>query len=154
MRFYIKYIQPVKHKIELGDSLSLPTAWETIIGLQFENLVVNNRKYLHRLLTIKPEELVFANPYLQTQTIERKKCQIDYMIQTKFNTIYVCEIKFSKKPIGPDVITEVQEKISKLKLPKGFSCRPVLIHVNGVTDSVIEKEYFSMVIDFATLLSD
>lgn len=153
MRFYIKYILPNKHRIEIGNSIALPPAWETIMGLQFENLVINNRKQIHDLLNIKTEEIVFANPYLQTQTKERKKCQVDYMIQTKFNTIYVCEIKFSKSPIDVKIIRELEEKISRLQTPKGFSCRPVLIHVNGISDNIIAKDYFSTIIDFAELLN-
>lgn len=30
--------------------------------------------------------------------------------------------------------------------------RPVLIHVNGVSDSVIEKEFFTNIVDFGNLL--
>lgn len=36
--------------------------------------------------------------------------------------------------------------------PKEFSIRPILIHVNGVTDAVIESEYFSDIIDFGQFL--
>jgi uncharacterized protein len=74
------------------------------------------------------------------------------MIQTRFNTLYVCEVKFSKKPIGPRVAEEVQEKIKRLKIPKSFSIRPVLIHVNGVEDSVLDRGYFDKIIDFSQLL--
>ena len=65
---------------------------------------------------------------------------------------YICEIKFSKNPIGIDVIKEVQEKIYRLKYPKGFSCRPVLIHVNGITDEIIEQGFFAKIIDFCKFL--
>ena len=50
------------------------------------------------------------------------------------------------------IIDEVQEKIRRLKIPKGFSIRPFLVHVNGVSDSVIESEFFSDLIDFSQLL--
>jgi uncharacterized protein len=85
-------------------------------------------------------------------TAKQPGCQIDYMIQTKFNTLYVCEVKFSKNPIGADVIKEVQQKIDRLKQPKGFSCRPVLIHVNGVTNDLVDNHYFAAIIDFSQLL--
>ena len=74
------------------------------------------------------------------------------MVQTKFNTLYVCEIKFSKNSIGSDVIQEMQQKIDRLKRPKSFSCRPVLIHVNGVTDELKDQNYFAEIIDFCDLL--
>ena len=46
----------------------------------------------------------------------------------------------------------MQEKIKKLKLPRGFSVRPVLIHVNGVHDSVSTADYFANLIDFSEFL--
>ena len=154
LRFYLKYILPYKNQIDNNEMYNLPPGWESIIGLQFENLVVNNRKLLHQLLQFSDHEILISNPYLQTQTKQRQKCQIDYLIQTRFNTLYLCEIKFSKNPLGMQVIHEVQEKINRLVIPKGFSIRPVLIHVNGVNDNVIASQFFSNIIDFDTLLTN
>lgn len=75
------------------------------------------------------------------------------MIQTKFNTLYICEIKFSKNSVGVNVVKEVQQKIDRLKRPKEFSCRPILIHVNGVTEDVLDKDYFAGIVDSRQLLS-
>jgi hypothetical protein len=72
---------------------------------------------------IGADDIVFDNPYWQTATQKTRGCQIDYMIQCRNNTVYVCEIK------------------------------PVLIHVNGVDDSVLEERYFDTVIDFGELWS-
>jgi len=66
----------------------------------------------------------------------------------------VCEVKFSKKPIGPRIIEEVKEKTKRLKVPRRFSIRPILIHVNGVEDSVIDEGYFDKIIDFSQLLDN
>ena len=74
------------------------------------------------------------------------------MVQTRFNTLYICEVKFIKNPVDPQIIDEMEEKIKRLKVPKRFSIRPVLIHVNGVEDSVLDKEYFDKIIDFGQLL--
>ena len=51
------------------------------------------------------------------------------------------------------IIQEVQAKINALKSPKGFFHRPVLIHVNGVTDEVTDSDYFSAIIDMGELLT-
>jgi hypothetical protein len=48
----------------------------------------------------------------------------------------------------------VQNKINALVLPRGISCRPVLIHVNGVTKDVLEEDYFATILDFAQLLDE
>ncbi len=156
LRFYLKYIEKNLTKIKrnsfaLKSLTSLPE-WPGIIGLQFENLVINNKKTLQRLLNIAPEDVICENPFFQRKTNRTKGCQIDYMIQTKFNSLYVCEIKFSKQKIDVGIIEEVQNKIAAIARPKNFSCRPVLIHVNGVTDDVVDSDYFAAIIDFSQLL--
>ncbi len=153
LRFYLKYIQPNREQIEAGKIRKLPPGWYSILGLQFENLVVNNGALVQRILDIPTEEVVFSAPYLQTPRSRRKGCQIDYLIQTRFNTIYVCEVKFSQGKIGIDVITEMKEKLNALQLPKGFSMRPILIHVNGVDERVIDSGFFARIIDFSELLT-
>ncbi len=156
IRFYLKYIDKALLKIDNDDfafkSLGSLPGWETMMGLQFENLVLKNRKNIKELLNIKSEEVISDNPFFQRETSKQEGCQIDYMIQTKFGGLYICEVKFSKNPIGKDIITEVQQKLDKLSYPKGFSCRPVLIHVNGVHEDVIDSGFFAEIIDFSEQL--
>ncbi|MBS0358772.1 MAG: AAA family ATPase [Proteobacteria bacterium] len=157
LRFYLKYIDKHKLKIENNEfafkSLITLPAWETIMGLQFENLVLKNRYYIKKLLKINSADIVSDNPFFQRKTERLAGCQIDYLIQTKFD-LYICEIKFSKSEIQTNIISEMQKKIKNLHYPKGFSCRPVLIHVNGVHEKVIESGYFSEIIDFSKFLSE
>lgn len=155
-RFYLKYIEPNKHKIEhdqlIANKVSSLTQWSSIMGLQFETLVLNNRRLIWETLKIAPEEIIFDNPYFQNKTKRHPGCQIDYLIQTKFNTVYVCEIKFSQKEIGSSIIEEVEEKIQRLSLPKHFSYRPVLIQTNGVSEELEDSGYFSNIINLETWL--
>lgn len=92
------------------------------------------------------------NPYFQRQTQRHSDCQIDYMIQTKYNSLHLCEIKFSKEIIGIDVINEAKQKIDRLGCKKNFSIWRALIHVNGVTESITDSGFFSHLIDFSQLL--
>lgn len=151
VRFYLKYILPHRGKIEKGLMRDMPAAWLSIMGLQFENLVLNNLEALFQLLGIPLQEVVCASPYFQTQTARRNACQVDLLIQTRFQQLYVGEIKFSSQPIGVSVVKEVRSKIEALERPKGFSCRPFLVHVNDVAEGVIEADYFSHLIDFGSL---
>lgn len=158
LRFYLKYIAPNHAKIDRGGFLNLSLinlpGWDGVMGLQFENLVAHNRTILWKMMAISPEEIVMDGPFFQNATARQSGCQVDYMVQTRFNTLYICEIKFSKSPVGPQVIAEMEEKIKRLKIPKGFSIRPVLIHVNGVESSVLDRCYFDKVIDFGELLNN
>jgi uncharacterized protein len=157
LRFYLRYIFPHLNKINKGQfktmSLSSFPGWDSIMGLQFENVVLNNRKLIHEKLGIRPEEIVCDNPYFQRKTLKQQGCQIDYLVQSKYKTLYVCEIKFLRSEIDVSVIHAVKEKIAKLALPRGFACLPVLIHVNGVSDEVKETDYFCKIIDFSEMLN-
>ena len=70
------------------------------------------------------------------------------MIQTKYRTLYVCEIKFSKNVIKRNIINEVQNKIDALKNIKGVSYRPILIHAGEVHKDVKESDYFVKIKDY------
>lgn len=157
LRFYLKYIEKNLSKINrdafaLKSLIALPE-WHSIMGFQFENLILNNRKKIHEILRIFPEDIICENPFFQRKTNRVKGCQIDYMIKTKFGTLYVCEIKFSHDKIGCWVIDEIQAKIDALKHYQGHSYRPVLLQVNGVTQELIDRDYFAEIIDLEQLLN-
>lgn len=153
IRFYLKYMAPKlnqikKNQLSSVSLLSFPN-WDGMMGLQFENIVLNNRQEVYPLLGCQPEEIVSDNPYFQHHTTKQKGCQIDYLIQTRYHMLFVCEIKFSRREIDLSVIDEVKEKLSKIILPRGFACLPVLIHVNGVSDEVKNSNFFFKIIDFS-----
>jgi uncharacterized protein len=151
-RFYFRCIKPNKAAVERG-AVRLPAGSEGILGLQFENVILKNRPSVWKKLGISADDIVFDNPYWQTATHKTRGCQIDYMIQCRNNTVYACEIKFSKSPLQRAVISEVDRKIRSIAKPRNYTFRPVLIHVNGVDDSALEERYFDTVIDFGELWS-
>ncbi len=158
IRFYLRHVAPNRPRIQSGlfenRSLASLPGWESMLALQFENLVLNNMHVVIDRLGIPREEIVFANPFFQRATRLHPGCQLDLAIQSRFNTVHVCEIKFSRSSIKPSVIDEVEQKINVLNLPGQFSVRPVLIHVNGVHQDVIDQGYFAKCIDFGELLTD
>jgi len=158
LRFYIKYIRPNISKIlnnQFSDqSLGSLPSYSSMMGYQIENLVLNNRKDIKNLIGIYPDEVVFDNPYFQRPTERHKGCQVDYMIQTRFGTLYLCEIKFSRDVIRKDIIEEIEKKIKNLAIPKNFSIRPVLIHTSWVHDNVLDSNYFAKIINLSDLLKN
>jgi len=151
-RFYFRCIKPNKAAVERG-AAQLPAGSEGILGLQFENVILKNRPSVWKKLGISADDIVFDNPYWQTATQKTRGCQIDYMIQCRNNTVYACEIKFSKSPLQRAVISEVDRKIRTIAKPRNYTFRPVLIQVNGVDDSLIDERYFDTVIDFGEMWS-
>lgn len=157
MRFYLKFIQPNHSKILqdrfTGMDMSDLPGWRSILGLQFENLVLKNRFRILEKLGIKPADIVTDNPFFQRKSSKFAGCQIDYLIQTRFNTLFAVEIKFSQTEIKGDVIQEMKDKLNRMVTPSRFSCWPVLVHVNGASDSVTDSGYFSEIIDFSQFLT-
>ena len=46
----------------------------------------------------------------------------------------------------------MESKVAALLIPKHMSYRKVLIHVSGVTDEVLNKDYFDKIIDWTELI--
>ncbi len=155
LRYYLKYIEPEKEAIE-GDlysdiHLENLAEWVVIMGLQFENIVLNNIKWIINKLDIPYESIVSVSPYFQKKTTKQEACQIDLLIHTKF-TLYVCEIKFRRK-ITTAVINEVSQKIERLRYPRSMTVRPVLIYQGELAPQIIRENFFSSLISFEELLN-
>jgi len=149
LRFYLKYIKPNKGKIENGlyqyIALENLAEWEIVMGFQFENLILSNTKSVCLLLGINLSMIKSAAPFFQKKTKTKSGCQIDLLIETKY-TLYVCEMKF-RKLIKADIIKKMAHKIIKLKPPKHFSVRPVLIYAGELEQTVYDAGYFTNIID-------
>jgi len=158
LRFYLKYIEPIRDKIEAGlfrfgglDSLG---NFAGVVGLQFENLVLNNLPSVLDRLGIDLSAIVSASPYIQNATRRNKGgCQIDLLIHARFDTLYVCELKF-RRHIDAGVIDEVRQKIERLKRPRNFSVRPILIYEGQIADSLRSSMFFDKLLPFGELLDE
>ncbi len=153
VRFYLKYIEPYHDRIQAGHMQALPKGWTSIMGLQFENLVCNNSSILLEHLGISPNDVVWSGPFWQASNARTQGCQVDYLIQTEHRVFYLCEVKFLEQPIPFSIVNQVKDKVNRLAVPRGFSQRFVLIHVNGVAERVEHDPLFSSIIDFGQLLN-
>lgn len=155
-RFYLNYIFPNKDKIKAGlykyHSLENLPEWPVIMGFQFENLILNNLPEVLKNLEIPFESILSAGSFVQKATKLKKACQIDLLIDTKYN-VYICEIKFKKK-ITKAAIDEVEEKIKKLNLPANKSIRPVLIYEGELDSQILREDYFSSILSFKEIISN
>lgn len=155
LRFYIHYIEPNITKIEQGAFLEVPLSslpgWEPMLAFQLENLLLKNRLLLYRALGIHGQDVVMDNPYIQRGSGRKKGCQIDYLVQMRSNTLFVCEVKMRRKELGLEVIEELKEKIESLDLPKGFGISPVVFHLGPLSDALLSSRYFYRMIDIADL---
>lgn len=147
--FFFRSINKQNVIKEHTKTVQVPANLASILGLQFENLVENNVNYILNELQVKHP--IFVGSYFQTKTQRQDGCQIDLLIQTK-QRLYICECKMLGKKIPKAIINEVDQKIKRLKKNSNIQVCPVLIHVNGVMDSVIQEDYFSHIINMSDSL--
>jgi AAA+ ATPase superfamily predicted ATPase len=157
VRFYLRYIEPNLPLIRRGDFdtnelVKLP-GWDSIMGLQVESLLLQNRSLLLESLDIRGQNIIADNPYLQKATTRRKGCQIDYLIQTNQRNLFVCEFKFNRGEIGREIITAMTEKLRNFSAPEGFAKIPVLFHMGGIRESVYNDKFFYRTVNIQDYLT-
>ena len=155
LRFYLKYILPNSTKIEKDlfkdTGVEKLAAFDIFVGLQFENLILNNHLEVLKEINLAPSLVLNVGSYFQTETLRQKSCQIDLLIQTK-NTLYICELK-ARRDIDVSVISEVKNKVKILKHPSSLSIRTVLVYAGSLDQKIIEENYFDEIIELGQLLS-
>lgn len=154
-RFYLKYIEREKSVIDKGlyafVSLDALDEWGVVMGLQFENLVLNHAADLVGPLHLGNALIESIAPYRRARKGDGDKgLQIDILLQTKRNN-YVIELK-RKRHIGREVIAEVEAKLAKLATPRDKSARPVLVYDGELAPSIETDGFFDALISFRSLL--
>jgi AAA+ ATPase superfamily predicted ATPase len=153
-RFYLKYILPVKDRIERGlfefVSLEGLAGWDAVMGLQFENLVVNNFKSLLPLFALEKTEILSAEPYRRTAGKGHQGCQIDLLIQTE-RYAFIVEVK-RQKSIGQKAIEEITAQVSALPRKKTVSVRTALVYDGELEPCIKAKRAYDFLVSSEELL--
>ena len=156
-RFYLKYIEPrlgiiAKDGFRFTSLEQLPE-WSAIKGLAFENLVVNNFRELLPRLGLEKTLVVSAAPFRKMpRSGASKGCgvQVDLMLQTR-RSIYVVEVK-RRNELGHEVVDEMEEKISRIRRPRGVSMKTALVYDGHLAKTVEADGYFDAVIDIRDVM--
>ena len=154
-RFYLKYVLP--HAVEIREgryefaSLEALPEWNVIMGLQFENLVLNNYRSLLDGLHLQGVQVFSAAPFRKAGADGGKGVQIDLLIQTK-KALVVVEVK-RQGEIGESVEHEVEEKISRLKVKAGMSVRPALVYAGHLARGIRARGAFDALVSIEDMLN-
>ena len=155
-RFYLRYIEPYKSAIDRKSfsfaSLDSLDGWESVMGLQFENLVMANLSDIVGMLGLGSAQITSAAPFRRAASADgaRKGVQIDLLIQTR-RSVCLVEIK-RRREIGRDIIDEMAEKVDALPRRKGISVKTALIYEGHLAPIVEADGYFDALIPFRRLL--
>ena len=155
-RFYLRFIAPYSAMIRGGAfkfaSLDALPGWDAVLGLQFENLVLNNVASIVGALGLERSLVLSAAPYrkvARTGGADRGGCQIDLLLQLR-QAMYVVEVK-RRARIDAGIVDEVREKIARLPNPRGLSVRPVLVYDGVLSPAANENGFFAAVFRAADL---
>ena len=153
-RFYLKNIEPRSAAIKAGlfsfVSLEQLNGWDVILGLQFQNMILNHVNDLFVHLGLAASLVLSAAPYVQNATKENQGCQIDLLIRTE-RMLMIVEIK-RRKRIGHDIIDEVEEKVRRLRYDRRLSIRTALVYAGELAASVPADRYFDFIVPAEVLL--
>jgi AAA+ ATPase superfamily predicted ATPase len=149
--FYFKYVEPNLRTIQESNSRRLfetltRESLDTWLGFAFERFCIKHAAYISRRMGFEDEMLV-ASPYFEKGD---ERFQIDLIYKRSDKVITVCEIKHRNVQVTTKVIPEVERKISRLKIPRGYSCEKALISVYGPNQALRDSGYF----DHALTLDD
>ena len=155
-RFYLRYVEPFKTIIDRGafsfGSLEGLDGWDTVMGLQFENLVLANLNRLTSPLGLGNAQIISAAPYRRaaSRNGERPGVQIDLLVQTR-RSMCIVEVK-RRREIGRGIIDEVSAKVAALPRRRGVSIRTALIYDGHLAPIVEADGYFDAIVPFRDLL--
>lgn len=148
-RFYLRYIEPALKMIGKGAyafaSLEQLEGWESVMGLAFENLVVNNFRELLPRLGLDRSLLLSAAPF------RRKNLQVDLLLQTS-RSLCLVEVK-RRREIGREIVADMAEKIGKIGTRPGRSLKTALVYCGSLHPSIEAEGYFDALIDIRSLLA-
>lgn len=153
-RFFLKYVAPRMQEIRQGafrfTTVAALPGWDAIMGLQFENLVINNFTALLPKMGLLDKLFISAAPYRNVRESKGGGCQIDLLIQTR-KTSYIVEIK-RRREIGLEVCEEVSRKVKRLPVMAGVSVRTCLVYDGELSPTVIADDFFDAVISIRELM--
>lgn len=152
-RFYLKYIEPNIDEIKDGkfefEQIPELKNWQTIMGLAFENLVLNHVLDFKESLHLAGAQIRAAAPFLKPG---KDGVQIDLLIQTD-EAMYIVEVK-RRKTIDVGIIDDVKKKLRAIRKPRSVSIRKGLIYEGELSPAVRRSGYFDALVDIERFLRD
>ena len=154
-RFFLKYVAPRIPEIEAGvfsfAGVELLPGWNAMMGLQFENLVINNFASLVPLLNLQGKLIVSAAPFRCVRTAKGGGVQVDLLVQTE-GTVHIVEIKRTRGELGGEVADEIRKKATMLPVRPGVSVRTALVYDGRLTRGLETSDAIDVFVPASRLL--
>jgi hypothetical protein len=126
-------------------------AW---MGASFEYLCLQHSNTISRILGFSGVDFT-AGPYFTPTHKECAGVQADLVFNRADHVLTVCEMKYSHKPVGVEVIAEMKKMISVLEPIAGRrTLQRVLIVRDKVSQQLARSSYFYRIIEARELLEN
>jgi hypothetical protein len=126
------------------ETLDRLAGWQSILGLQFEALVVNHYRELLPRLNSGRGLILSAAPYRKRGKDGGKGVQIDMLLQMR-NAFEIVEVK-RMKCIDESIEDEVERKIGILPIKGRKTIRTALVYDGELSPTVRENGYFDVLV--------
>jgi hypothetical protein len=147
-------VEPAREAVEKGlfrwKSLDSLPGWDSLMGLQFENLVLGSLATVLGRVGLANVPILNAAPYRRRSARRQKGCQVDLLIRTR-QSLYLFEVKFRQR-IEKTILAEVRQKVESLKVPRALSVRTGLIFQGELHPDIEPSDYFDFLVPFERLL--
>ena len=154
-RFFLRYVAPRLPEIRAGTfafaGVGLLPGWDAMMGLQFENLVLNNFAALAPLMNLEGKLIVSAAPFRCTRTSRGGGVQIDLLVQTE-GTAHVVEIKRTRGELGEEVAREIKAKAERLPVRPGVAVRTALVYDGRLSRALAASDAVDVFVPASRLL--
>lgn len=144
-RFYLHHMEPRIAAIKAGsfafETLDGLAGWQSILGLQFEALVVNHYRELLPMLNPGGNLILSATPYCKRG---KDGVQVDLLLQMR-NAVELVEVKRTQN-IDESVEAEMERKVAKMPIRGRKSVRTALVYDGKLSPAIRENGYFDIIV--------
>ena len=131
---------------DLFNNISQTGAFQVWQGKSFEYFCIQHASVITKILGFSGIEYT-SGPYFKPSRKEKSGTQIDLLFDRKDNVISLCEMKYSDRPIGVNIISEVEKKVEFLENAAGKkTIQKILITKSNPTSELQKSGYFFRII--------
>ncbi|MCP4674573.1 MAG: hypothetical protein GY854_03465 [Deltaproteobacteria bacterium] len=157
LMFYFKFIHRNRNRINRLEGMHtiaqfLPNkslrVWR---GLAFERICYLHHHRIAEKLGFKAVAYEFGSWFAKGE--KNLKTQVDLIFLRADNVITLCEIKFTDKKVGLEIVSDVERKIEVFPNPKDRTIEKVLITAAEPTGKLLNEGYFHAILTLEELFS-
>lgn len=156
LRFYYKFIHQKRRAIESDQFIKSPIKALNLatlrkwLGFAFEFWCLKNSAQIAELLGFSDVEYRVGPFYNRKTEKIQKGYQLDLVFDRADRVISVCEIKYTDKPVGKEILAEFNSKIELMDLGSRKTVQKVLISSSGAKNELYS--HFDRILTLEDLL--